>query len=163
MKESGYIDAEHPVPRLPGKGLERLAPVRPCVVHENMKRVRALVDFRHERRDARFGRDRAAESLRGTERGELLRDRLAGFRLARGDEDACARAEQSLGADAPETRRAAGHERRAAADGKEVGRQGVSSSRICQGLALSTIAAGEASPSRPADNLNRHSIEPGEA
>ena len=41
-EKPGHVDAEHAVPGFPGEGLERLAPVRPGVVDEDMQRVGAL-------------------------------------------------------------------------------------------------------------------------
>ncbi len=119
-EKPGHVDAEHAVPRLPGESLERLAPVRPGVVDQDMQRVGALARLGGQRGDAGFVGDRAAEALAGPERGKLLRRRLAGLRLARGDQHARAGAEQRLGADPAETCRPAGHQRRAAPDGKKI-------------------------------------------
>ena len=118
-EKPGHVDAEHAVPRLPGEGFERSAPVRPGVVDQNVQHVGALAGLGGQRGDAGFVGDRAPETLAGPERGKLLRRRLASLRLARGDQDARAGAEQRLGADPAKTGRPAGHQRGAARERKK--------------------------------------------
>src|SRR5277367_5037769 len=85
-----------------------------------MQLVRALAGLRGERGDAGFAGDRAAKTLAGPERRKLVRRRLTSLRLARGDQLARARAEQRLGADPAKTGGSAGHQGRAAPDGKKL-------------------------------------------
>ena len=62
-EKPGHVDAEHAVPRLPGKVSNGSAPVRPGVVDQDMQRVGALPRLGGQRGDAGFVGDRAAETL----------------------------------------------------------------------------------------------------
>ena len=117
-EQAGHVDAQDPVERLPRIGLERLAPADAGVVDQNVQRVGAPARLGGERGDARLGRDRAAKALARADRRKLFRRRLAGLRLARGDQHARAGGEHRLGADSSEPGRAAGDERGASAEEK---------------------------------------------
>ena len=120
-EQADDVDPEHALPTLPFERRERRAPTDAGVVDENVELAGAR---RVSATSAATPGSLATvppKPSHGPIARELPGDRLAGLRLARGDQHARAGAEQRFGADAANAGRPAGHQRRAAGHGEQIG------------------------------------------